>query len=211
MTAVRGLYTALSVISLIVSASLFVCRYPLIRAADRALTINGFRIMLLLRLCPVLPFNGLNYICGITGVSLHDFAFSLIGILPFHVYTTLLGATAGVLRLEHLRNPNSASHTHTQHIGFIVLIVVGILFGLIAMVYSWRLVKVELKRELELTSEEFEELIHPQQECGMNTSTFVDKDGLYVESTASEEERAAASSIETKYMEEGEEWYWVWA
>jgi hypothetical protein len=167
---------------------------------------NGFRIMLLLRLCPILPFNGLNYICGITGVSLHDFAISLIGILPFLVYTTLLGATAGVLQLDHLRNPNSAEHTRKQHIGFIVLIVTGILFGLIAMVNAWRLVKAELKRELELTSEEFEELIHPRQESELDVSTF-----FYIESTASEDERAAASGIETNYMEEGEEWYWVWA
>jgi hypothetical protein len=172
---------------------------------------NGFRIMLLLRLCPLLPFNGLNYICGITGVSLHDFAFSLIGILPFHVYTTLLGATAGVLQLDHLRNPNSAGHTHIQHIGFIMLIVTGTLFGLIAMVYSWRLVKIELKRQLELTSEEFDELIHPRQESGMNVSTFIGKDSFYIESTASEDERVTASGIETKYMDEGEEWYWVWA
>jgi hypothetical protein len=172
---------------------------------------NGFRIMILLRLCPVLPFNGLNYICGITGVSLHDFAFSLIGILPFHVYTTLLGATAGVLRLDHLRNPNNAEHTHMQHIGFIVLIVTGILFGLTAMVYAWRLVKIELKRELELTSEEFEELIHPRQESRLNLSAFVEKDSFYIETTASEDERVAAFGIETNYMEEGEEWYWVWA
>lgn len=167
--------------------------------------------MLLLRLCPVLPFNGLNYVCGITGVSLHDFAFSLIGILPFHIYTTVLGATAGVLRLDHLRNPSSAEHTRNQHIGFIFLVVSGILFGLIAMVYAWRLVKIELKRELELTSEEFEELIHPPPENPLNISTIVDKDGFYIEATTSEDERAAGASIETKYMEDGEEWYWVWA
>lgn len=185
-------------------------RYPLVRAADRALKLNGFRIMLLLRLCPILPFNGLNYICGITGVSLHDFAFSLVGILPFHIYTTVLGATAGVLKLDNLRYPNSAEHTRLQHIGFIFLIVTGIFFGLIAMVYAWRLVKIELKRELELTSEEFEELIHPPH-AAQHNATAVDSDGFYVEATVSEDEWAAASSIETKLMEDGEEWYWVWA
>lgn len=164
-----------------------------------------------MRLCPVLPFNGLNYICGITGVTLHDFTFSLIGILPFHIYTTVLGATAGVLRLDNLRYPNSAEHTRFQHIGFIILVVTGILFGLIAMVYAWRLVKFELKRELQLTSEEFEELIHPHPAGQEQNSSAIDSDGFYVEATASEEERAAAESIETKYMEDGEEWYWVWA
>ncbi|KAG7352386.1 SNARE associated golgi protein [Nitzschia inconspicua] len=188
---------------------LFSKRYPLVRAADRALTINGFRIMLLLRLCPILPFNGLNYICGITGVSLHDFTFSLIGVLPFHIYTTVVGATAGVLRLDQLRNPNNAEHTRLQHISFIVLIATGVFFGLIAMVYTWRLVKIELKRELELTSEEFEELIHPPQSKHPDMAD-IDSDGFYIEATESDDERATASSIETKYMEDGEEWYWVW-
>lgn len=46
---------------------LFAKRYPLVRAADRALKRKGFRIMLLFRLCPLIPFNALNYCCGITG------------------------------------------------------------------------------------------------------------------------------------------------
>ncbi|KAL3920397.1 MAG: hypothetical protein SGILL_003285 [Bacillariaceae sp.] len=138
---------------------LFSKRYPLIRVADRCLKTNGFRIMVLLRMCPILPFNGLNYICGITGVSLQDFCTSLIGILPFYIFMVVLGGTAGQLSLQNLKNPN-AEHNSRQHVAFWILTISGIVFGLIAMVYTWRLVKAELKKELQLSSEEFETLVH---------------------------------------------------
>lgn len=53
--------------------------------------------MLLLRLCPLIPFNGLNYICGITGVKWEEFTLSLIGILPLQILMVAIGATAGSL------------------------------------------------------------------------------------------------------------------
>jgi uncharacterized membrane protein YdjX (TVP38/TMEM64 family) len=34
-------------------------KYPIVRAVDRAFEMNGFRIFLLLRLSPALPFNAL--------------------------------------------------------------------------------------------------------------------------------------------------------
>ena len=49
--------------------------------------------MLLLRLCPIIPFNGLNYIGGVTSVSLEEYTQALIGILPI----TLLWCTVGAV------------------------------------------------------------------------------------------------------------------
>jgi uncharacterized membrane protein YdjX (TVP38/TMEM64 family) len=121
----------------------FAKRYPLVRAADRALKNNGFHLMLLLRACPVIPFNGLNHCCGITGVSLHDFTLSLVGILPFHVYTIMLGATTAHLG-QNLQQ-DSSDQTHAQIIAFIIVMVSGGVFGLIAMVFAWRAIKRELR------------------------------------------------------------------
>lgn len=42
--------------------------YPIFRAIDRALESNGFKIMLLLRLSPLIPYNALDYISGITSI-----------------------------------------------------------------------------------------------------------------------------------------------
>jgi uncharacterized membrane protein YdjX (TVP38/TMEM64 family) len=48
-------------------------RYPIVRAVDRAFATMGFRLFLLLRLSPAMPFNALNYIGGITAVSFRDY------------------------------------------------------------------------------------------------------------------------------------------
>ena len=51
----------------------FAQRYPIVRAVDRAFEGMGFRIFLLLRLSPAMPFNALNYIGGITAVGFRDY------------------------------------------------------------------------------------------------------------------------------------------
>jgi uncharacterized membrane protein YdjX (TVP38/TMEM64 family) len=43
------------------------------RAVDRAFETMGFRLFLLLRLSPALPFNALNYIGGITAIHFRDY------------------------------------------------------------------------------------------------------------------------------------------
>jgi uncharacterized membrane protein YdjX (TVP38/TMEM64 family) len=51
----------------------FATKYPIVRAVDRAFETNGFRIFLLLRLSPALPFNSLNYIGGIMAIGFKQF------------------------------------------------------------------------------------------------------------------------------------------
>ncbi|MEZ4363069.1 MAG: VTT domain-containing protein [Kofleriaceae bacterium] len=67
------------------------------RALDRAVGRAGFRIVLLLRLSPVIPYSLLNYALGITDVRLRDYALaSAIGMLP----GTLLYVSAGAALTE---------------------------------------------------------------------------------------------------------------
>lgn len=63
------------------------------RALDAAVGKQGFKIVLLTRLSPVLPFNLLNFAFGITSVSLRDYLFaSWIGMLPGAVLFVYIGA-----------------------------------------------------------------------------------------------------------------------
>lgn len=64
---------------------LFARRYPVVKATDRAIKHKGFRIYLLLRMCPVIPFNALNYIGGITGVKWQAYTFALCHFATLHV------------------------------------------------------------------------------------------------------------------------------
>jgi uncharacterized membrane protein YdjX (TVP38/TMEM64 family) len=71
---------------------------PRFRAIEAAVRKNGFKIVLLCRLSPVIPFNLLNYAFGMTSVSFRDYALaSWIGMLPGTVLYVYLGSTMGAL------------------------------------------------------------------------------------------------------------------
>lgn len=72
-------------------------KYPVVEAVDEALLNNGFKIFFLLRLSPIVPFNAINYIAGVTGISLKDYTLALIGILPGTVLYCFIGSSAGGL------------------------------------------------------------------------------------------------------------------
>lgn len=62
-------------------------------AIDAAVADSGFKILLLLRLSPVLPFNVLNYALGLTRVRLRDYVLgSWLGMLPGTVLYVYLGS-----------------------------------------------------------------------------------------------------------------------
>lgn len=69
---------------------------PRFEAIDRAVAKEGWKIVGLTRLSPVFPFNVLNYVYGLTPVSLRDYFFaSWIGMLPGTFLYVYLGAAAG--------------------------------------------------------------------------------------------------------------------
>ncbi|MBI4483426.1 MAG: TVP38/TMEM64 family protein [Acidobacteria bacterium] len=71
------------------------------RAIDQAIGESGFKIVLLLRLSPVFPFNLLNYGLGLTAVRLRDYVLaSFLGMLPgtfLYVYLGSLVTSASEL------------------------------------------------------------------------------------------------------------------
>ncbi|KAL7543981.1 hypothetical protein ACHAXR_013461 [Thalassiosira sp. AJA248-18] len=99
-------------------------KYPIIKALDEAFQQKGFRIFLLLRLSPIIPFNAINYIGGVTSISFRHYALALFGILPGTVLYCFIGATAGSLT----ETENAVSGPVA-----IASIVVGIVFGLLAV------------------------------------------------------------------------------
>lgn len=69
------------------------------KAIDDAVGREGFKIVLLTRLSPVFPFNLLNYAFGITGVSLKDYFWGCIGMVPGTIMYVYLGSLAGNLAM----------------------------------------------------------------------------------------------------------------
>lgn len=68
---------------------------PRVRSIDRAVEERGLRLVFLLRLSPVLPFNALNYVLGITRVRLRDYLLGSLGMLPGTLLYVWTGKLAG--------------------------------------------------------------------------------------------------------------------
>ena len=76
-----------------------IARYPRFAAVDRAVGADGLRIVFLLRLSPVFPFNLLNYALGATRVRFRDYLLGALGMLPgtfLYVYLGSLGAGVAI-------------------------------------------------------------------------------------------------------------------
>ena len=70
---------------------------PKFAAIDHAVGNQGLKIVTLLRLSPVFPFNLLNYALGLTRVRLADYALACFGMLPGTLLYVYAGALAGDL------------------------------------------------------------------------------------------------------------------
>jgi uncharacterized membrane protein YdjX (TVP38/TMEM64 family) len=77
-----------------------VARDPRFAAIDRAIGKQGFKIVFLLRLSPVVPYNVLNYALGLTRVRFVDFLLADVCMLPgtllYVYYGKVLGDVAAL-------------------------------------------------------------------------------------------------------------------
>ena len=105
-------------------------------AIDRAVGEEGLKIVFLLRLSPVFPFNLLNYALGVTGVRLRDYVIGALGMIP----GTFLYVYIGSLTTEVAAAASGAEQ------GRIVLNVVGFLATLVVTVLVARIARNALRQ-----------------------------------------------------------------
>ena len=168
---------------------LFARRYTIIRAADRAIKRNGFRVMLLLRLCPIIPFNGLNYIGGITAVHWEAFTFSLVGILPLQILTVTMGATSQTL----------LSKNDEWQLFHIILVCSGMAFLIIAVAITGYFAKKELGKELSEATE-----LQERSDAKITSVSSPDDD-------ATLSVRDEGEEVDYLVGVDDEEWFWMFA
>lgn len=96
------------------------------KAIDEAVGREGLKIVLLTRLSPVFPFNLLNYAYGLTGVSLKDYFFGSVGMIPGTIMYVYIGSLAGSLAtIGGESQPTNASiQWAIRIIGFIATVAV---------------------------------------------------------------------------------------
>ena len=102
-------------------------KYPTLKKIDKVVAKEGWKIVFLTRLCPLFPFNLLNYFFGITQVTLKDYIIGSLGIFPGTVMYVYIGSLARDLATF------DASHYHTNPEAQSVMWVIH-LVGLIATI-----------------------------------------------------------------------------
>jgi uncharacterized membrane protein YdjX (TVP38/TMEM64 family) len=117
-------------------------KYPNFTAIDRAIEKNGFKMILLLRLQPVVPFNLLNYALGLTRIRLRDYVMaSWIGMFPATVLYVYLGSVL-----------HSVSDLLQGHLGSgkwgAILFWAGLAAAIVLVVYIGRIARKALQEEL---------------------------------------------------------------
>jgi len=104
-------------------------RYPKARALDAAIGANSFKLILLLRLSPVIPFNILNYALGLSDANVRRYVVaSFVGMLPgtwLYVYLGSLATTAA--QLTEAGQNNSPQKLILTVVGLVATIIVVVL------------------------------------------------------------------------------------
>jgi len=73
-------------------------RYPLLQSIDQGLSHQGWRLVALIRMIPVIPFKLSNYLFGWTRFTLGDYVVgTVIGVIPFSLSNAYLGSLAAGL------------------------------------------------------------------------------------------------------------------
>jgi uncharacterized membrane protein YdjX (TVP38/TMEM64 family) len=111
-------------------------------AIDQAVANEGWKIVGLVRLSPVFPFNLLNYAFGITKVSLRDyFLASWIGMLPATVMYVYVGSLAGDLA-------TLGSEERSRPPGEWGLYVIGLAATIVLTVYITRIARKAIQKKV---------------------------------------------------------------
>jgi len=133
-------------------------KYPLFDSIDVAVSDNGFKIMCLLYLTPILPLGPVAYMVGTTSMPLVSFAAAKIGAAPLTLLYAFIGAStdtffgssgteggsdgvgidSDIAKTSTNKKMGMDEETHKKMV----------LFGLVLSVMSMSLVSHVVKREL---------------------------------------------------------------
>jgi uncharacterized membrane protein YdjX (TVP38/TMEM64 family) len=66
-------------------------RVKLFRAIDMGLKNNGFKLVFLMRMTPIMPYNVMNYMMGVTSLKMRDFNLGCLGMFPLTAINVYIG------------------------------------------------------------------------------------------------------------------------
>jgi uncharacterized membrane protein YdjX (TVP38/TMEM64 family) len=136
--------------------SQYINKHPKLKAIDLAVSQEGWKIVLLTRLCPIFPFNLLNYFFGVTQVSLKDYVLGSFGIVPGTVMYVYIGSLAGNLAMTNMTNQVMTPAAQTYQW---IMQAIGLVATIAVTVYVTKIAHKALTQSMALT-----EKVHKQSQ-----------------------------------------------
>jgi uncharacterized membrane protein YdjX (TVP38/TMEM64 family) len=121
-------------------------RDPRIAVVRRAVVGEGFRIMFLLRLSPLLPFVFLNYALALGGVRYVDYLLASVGMLPAIVMYVYYGKVVGDVALL------AAGVMPARSAGYYAMVGIGLVATVVATTLVTRAARRAIQEQEERTS-----------------------------------------------------------
>lgn len=112
----------------------FAQKYKVTKALDKAIQTEGLKVVLLLRLCPLVPFSYFNYVMGITAVSFFDYSIGGFGMIPGTIVYVFVGTTIGSIT-------DAATGNYDAGPAGLALLIVGSVLACVAIIYVSYVVK----------------------------------------------------------------------
>lgn len=111
-------------------------------ALDRSIGRQGLKLVVLLRLTPVMPYNLLNYALGLTRVRLGQYVIGAFGMLPGTILYVYSGRVAGDIAAA------AGGTAVPRGAGYYAVLILGLLATLVLTVMVTRMARAALKEEV---------------------------------------------------------------
>lgn len=116
--------------------------FKIMRALNLVIEKEGLRFCLLMRLCPLVPFNAFNYVMGGTSISFRNYFLAGFGTIPICAVNVFVGTT--IMSIKDVVDGNYDGGTAS-----LVMLIVGCILTLFITVYVTIMVRKYLKRTAE--------------------------------------------------------------
>ena len=117
-------------------------QHPKFKVVDQAVVKEGFKIVFLIRLCPLFPFNLLNYIFGVMRVSLKDYILGSLGMIPGTIMYVYIGSLVGDIALI---GTSQQPTTFAAEVTKWIINIVGFVATVVVTIYITKIAKKALK------------------------------------------------------------------
>jgi uncharacterized membrane protein YdjX (TVP38/TMEM64 family) len=124
-----------------------ITRIKMFTAIDNGLNKSGIRMVILMRMTPVIPYNIFNYAMGVTSLSVKDFVLGSVGMIPWTAAYIYVG-----VNLEGMQDLFAGTYDLGPYTG--VYVVVGACTAIMMTMLVIMIAKSELDKMLEVEKEQ---------------------------------------------------------